>query len=107
MALKGRNKFRFVNGSLPVQDSTHPDYARWHRVNNIVMSWIPHSIYRSLAYTILYAKDAAIVWVDVKSRFSTVNGLHIYELECHIGMLYQNDASAELIITSFENIGIN
>lgn len=37
MALKGGNKFIFVDGSLPMPDSAHDNYARWHHVNHIVM----------------------------------------------------------------------
>ncbi|CAH9057267.1 unnamed protein product [Cuscuta europaea] len=36
MALKGRNKFAFVDGSLPAPSVAHPDHGRWHRVNNMV-----------------------------------------------------------------------
>nr|GMD33955.1 uncharacterized protein LOC109158415 [Ipomoea batatas] len=59
MALKGRNKFCFVDGSLPMPDVAHPDHTRWHRVNNMVMSWILNSIHSSLANTVLYSTDAA------------------------------------------------
>lgn len=66
MALKGRNKFCFVDGSLPMPNVDHPDHARWHRVNNMVMSWILNSIHTSLAHTVLYAPNAATVWTDLK-----------------------------------------
>nr|GMC61295.1 Retrovirus-related Pol polyprotein from transposon RE1 [Ipomoea batatas] len=61
MALRGRNKFCFVDGTLAMPDVSHPDHARWQRVNNIVMSWILNSIHPSLAHTVLYAPDAATV----------------------------------------------
>lgn len=93
MVLKGHNKFSFVDRSLPTPYSTHPDYARWYHVNNIVKSWILHSIHHSLAHTVLYTKDVAIELADLKSQFSTINGPHIYELECLIAMLCKNDDS--------------
>ncbi|XP_019168932.1 PREDICTED: uncharacterized protein LOC109164841 [Ipomoea nil] len=93
MALKGRNKFCFVDGSLPMPDAVHPDHARWHRVNNMVMSWILNSIHSSLANTVLYATDAASAWIDLQERFSTANGPRIYELENRIATFSQRDAS--------------
>ncbi|XP_019171905.1 PREDICTED: uncharacterized protein LOC109167336 [Ipomoea nil] len=93
MALKGRNKFCFVDGSLPMPDSTHPDHARWHRVNNMVMSWLLNSIHPSLAHTVLYAPDAASIWTDLKDRFFTSNGPRIYDIEKRIATCYQKDAS--------------
>nr|GMD68639.1 receptor-like cytosolic serine/threonine-protein kinase RBK2 [Ipomoea batatas] len=54
MALRGRNKFCFVDGTLAMPDVSHPDHTRWKRVNNIVMSWILNSIHPSLAHTVLH-----------------------------------------------------
>ncbi|XP_019161870.1 PREDICTED: uncharacterized protein LOC109158415 [Ipomoea nil] len=93
MALKGRNKFCFVDGSFPMPDVAHPDHARWHRVNNMVMSWILNSIHSSLANTVLYATDAASAWKDLQERFSTANGPRIYEIEKRIATFSQRDAS--------------
>nr|GMD60299.1 UBN2_3 domain-containing protein [Ipomoea batatas] len=54
MALRGRNKFCFVDGTLAMPDVSHPDHTIWQRVNNIVMSWILNSIHPSLAHTVLH-----------------------------------------------------
>ncbi|CAH9072793.1 unnamed protein product [Cuscuta europaea] len=91
MALRGRNKFSFVDGSLPMPSHDDPNHDRWHRVNNLVMSWILHSIHVNLAHTVLYAPDAATVWSDLKARFSTSSGPQIYDLERQISTLNQND----------------
>lgn len=93
MALKGRNKLYFVDGSLPMTDTTHPDHARWNRVNNMVMSWLLNSIHPSLAHIVLYAPDVASVWIDLRYRFFTSNGPQIYAIEKHIATCYRNDAS--------------
>lgn len=92
-ALKGKNKFGFVDGSFPMPESTHADFSRWNHVNNIVMTWILNSIHRSLAHTVLYANSAATVWADLQTRFSTQSGTQIYELEKRIVTLQQQDHS--------------
>lgn len=68
-------------------DSTHLDFARWTRVSNMVMSWLLNSIHHNLAHTVLYADSAATVWADLKSRFSTINGPRIYDLERRIATI--------------------
>nr|GMD79668.1 uncharacterized protein LOC109158736 [Ipomoea batatas] len=68
MALRGRNKFCFVDGTLAMPDVSHPDHTRWQR-------------------------DAAIVWSDLKDHFFTANGPRIFELERRIATLRQNDTS--------------
>nr|GMD66225.1 Retrovirus-related Pol polyprotein from transposon RE1 [Ipomoea batatas] len=68
MALRGRNKFCFVDGTLAMPDVSHPDHTRWQR-------------------------DAAIVWSDLKDPFFTANGPRIFELERRIATLRQNDTS--------------
>lgn len=93
MALRGKNKFCFVDGSLPMPSSTHKDYDRCTRVNNMVLSWILNSIDRSLAHTVLYGTSAASVWADLKSRLSSNTGPRIYELEKNISTLQQQDSS--------------
>nr|GMD35914.1 Retrovirus-related Pol polyprotein from transposon RE1 [Ipomoea batatas] len=63
MALKGRNKFCFVDGTLPTPPAIDPHHARWHRVNNMVIA------------------------------FSTANGPRIYDLERRIATIRQQDYS--------------
>nr|GMD63679.1 Aldehyde dehydrogenase family 16 member like [Ipomoea batatas] len=100
MALKGRNKFCFVDGTLPTPPAIDPHHARWHRVNNMVMSWLLNSIHPSLAHTVLYAPNAATVWADLKERFSTANSPRIYDLERRIATIRQQDYS----IADYHNI---
>nr|GLL42289.1 uncharacterized protein LOC109158736 [Ipomoea trifida] len=68
MALRGRNKFCFVDGTLAMPDVSHLDHTRWQR-------------------------DAATVWSDLKYRFFTANGPRIFELERRIATLRQNETS--------------
>lgn len=40
IALSARNKFVFVNGTLPKPASTDSNYKAWERVNSIVIGWL-------------------------------------------------------------------
>lgn len=36
MALLGKNKFGFVDGSIPEPPQDYPQFRAWHHINNIV-----------------------------------------------------------------------
>ena len=44
MALGGRNKLGFVDGTIPPPDPKDPLHCAWLRNNNIVASWLMNSI---------------------------------------------------------------
>ncbi|KAG7571956.1 Reverse transcriptase RNA-dependent DNA polymerase [Arabidopsis suecica] len=58
MALNGRNKLCFVDGSLPKPDDGHRDAATWSRVNDVVRSWLINSVSKTIGQSVLYVKTA-------------------------------------------------
>lgn len=54
MALIGKNKFKFVDGSISAPDPFHPSYDAWERCNNLVHSWIINYVSHSIAQSIIY-----------------------------------------------------
>lgn len=54
MALIGKNKFKFVDGSILAPDPFHPSYDAWERCNNLVHSWIINYVSPSIAQSIIY-----------------------------------------------------
>ena len=47
-ALGAKNKFEFVDGSIPIPDSFDPSYKAWSRCNMIIHSWILNSVSESI-----------------------------------------------------------
>jgi len=47
-ALSAKNKIEFVDGSIQKCASNHPFHAAWRRCNNMVFSWLVHSISPSI-----------------------------------------------------------
>jgi len=43
-ALSAKNKIEFVFGTHPCLTKDHPTYATWNRCNNMVVSWLVHSV---------------------------------------------------------------
>ncbi|GAU51620.1 hypothetical protein TSUD_132330 [Trifolium subterraneum] len=58
MALKSKNKLRFVNGSLPRPDDEDHDSLAWDRCNTMIMSWISNAVDADISQSVL--------WMDLK-----------------------------------------
>ncbi|XP_019177751.1 PREDICTED: uncharacterized protein LOC109172955 [Ipomoea nil] len=54
VALEIKNKYGFVDGSLPCPGVLDPKYGVWMRCNKIVCSWIMKSLNSTIAENILY-----------------------------------------------------
>ena len=75
--LSAKNKVEFVDGSIQGYASNHPFHAVWKRCNNMVVSWIVHSVSPSIRQSILWMDDARDIWKDLKSRYSQGDLLRI------------------------------
>lgn len=58
ISLIARNKLGFVDGCKK-PESTSSDSAIWERCNNLVMSWLLHSVEPQISSSVLYCKTAA------------------------------------------------
>ncbi|CAL9020392.1 unnamed protein product, partial [Prunus brigantina] len=74
MALSAKNKLGFINGKFEAPSSTkQPDeYESWERCNNMILSWLAHSVAPDLASSVVFASTAHEVWEDFRERFAQV-----------------------------------
>jgi hypothetical protein len=89
-ALGGKNKFDFVDGSIPVPTDFDPSFKAWNRCNMLVHSWIMNSVEDSIAQSIVFLENAVDVWNELKERFSQGDYIRISELQCEIFGLKQD-----------------
>lgn len=68
IALSGKNKLGFVDGSLPRPTQTTAARA-WNRVNNVVMGWIIAVLDDSIAKSILSYKTTREIWNELNERY--------------------------------------
>lgn len=68
IALLGRNKLGFVDGT--VLRSDYEGYLKkiWDRCNAIVISWLTCNVSKELLSGILYSSSAHQVWLELKER---------------------------------------
>ena len=79
--LSAKNKPEFVDGSAPEPAKTDGVYGSWRRCNNMVVSWIVHSVSISIRQSILWMDRAEEIWRDLKSRYSQGDLLRISDLQ--------------------------
>ena len=47
----------------------------------MVMSWILNVVSRNIADSIIYAKTARQMWIELEERFGQVNGAKLYQVQ--------------------------
>ncbi|KAL6328965.1 hypothetical protein AAG906_007255 [Vitis piasezkii] len=68
-ALTGKNKIRFINGSikppLEIGSPTSLCYI-WNQCHNMILSWLTHSVEPDLAKRVVHTKTTYQVWRILK-----------------------------------------
>ncbi|KAJ8617408.1 hypothetical protein MRB53_013594 [Persea americana] len=59
MALTGKNKSRFVDGSITQPDASSPNHGSWSRCNMIVLLWLFNAISKDLRDRTIYSDTSA------------------------------------------------
>ncbi|XP_060960671.1 uncharacterized protein LOC133031234 [Cannabis sativa] len=91
MAFAAKNKTAFLDGSLPKPDPTDLSFCAWTRCNNMVMSWLLHSVSPQIAQSIMFFNLASDMWNDLVDRFNEGNGPRIFQLKAELHSLQQGD----------------
>ncbi|CAJ2656892.1 unnamed protein product [Trifolium pratense] len=101
-ALGGKNKFEFVDGSIPIPTDFDPNFKAWNHCNMLIHSWILNSVDESIASSLVFLENAIDVWNELKERFNQGDYVRISELRCEIFALKQDSRSASEFFTSLK-----
>ncbi|GJW27016.1 ribonuclease H-like domain-containing protein [Tanacetum coccineum] len=93
LALEGKNKSGFINGSCKRSNTDEVLGRQWDRVNAIVLGWILNSISDELFLSQIFSKRAKHVWEELKETYDKVDGSIIFGLHHQIYTLKQNSSS--------------
>ena len=96
-ALSAKNKVEFIMDSNPCPDKDDPTHFAWKRCNNMVVSWLVHSVSTPIRQSIIWMDIALDIWNDLKIRFSQGDLSRISDLQLEFSSLKQGD----LFITEF------
>jgi len=102
LSLSGRNKFFFLDGSIPMPDLSHPLYNAWHRSNTTILSWLVNSLSKDLATSVMYIHIARDLWIDICDRFFEPNVPKFFEIQKEISKLSQGSLLVSSYFTKFK-----
>lgn len=93
-ALGAKNKFDFVDGTIPVPiDDFDPSLKAWTRCNMLIHSWLMNSVSESIGQSIVFLENAIDVWNDLKEQFSQGDLIRVSELQQEIYSLKQGNST--------------
>lgn len=104
MALLGKNKFGFVDGSIPELATGSATHSLWHRNDNVVASWLLNSLSKEMQVSVLHCSSAKAIWSDLKERFEQRNGPPIFQLKRDLVSLQQGSMSVSSYYAKLRSI---
>jgi len=93
VALKTKNKERFVNDTLPFPPLSDPLHDVWRRSNWMVMSWLIRSMVSSIKKSVMWMDTMLEIWNDLKERFSHSNKFRVTDLQDQIQSCKQGSST--------------
>ncbi|XP_010525446.1 PREDICTED: uncharacterized protein LOC104803241 isoform X2 [Tarenaya hassleriana] len=93
MALEGRNKLGFVDGTIVKPADSDPNAVLWSRNNTMVSSWILHSVSADIASRLLYVKTAKGMWDKILKCFEQTSAPRRFSIKRRMNALRQGSLS--------------
>lgn len=104
IALLGRNKLGFIDGSVLRSDFDGPLKKIWDCCNAIAITWLTCNVSKDLLSGILYSSSANQVWLDLKERFDKINGSRLFQLHRNIFTLTQGTLTVSAYFTKLKSL---
>jgi len=94
IALGGRSKLGFINGSIPSPDVDVLEYEAWISKDQLVMFWILNSMEQSLADIFSYLESSYDLWNAICDMYGNQNNIaQIFQIHHEIANLHQDNKS--------------
>lgn len=105
LALNGRNKLDFVDGTIPKPDASDASKLRlWKRNANIVASWMLNSLMMEISPSVIYSTSASKIWKDLEKRFNVKTRPRIFQLRKALLNCVQGIDLISVYFTRFKGI---
>ena len=78
LALGGRGKLGFVNGSVEVPDNSSPTYGAWLCKDQLVMSLLLNTMEKHVAEIFSYSNSSQDLWKALKDMYGNQNKLESF-----------------------------
>lgn len=93
VSLLTKNRLGFVKGTTKKPDQDSPFLPQWERCNNMVISWLLHSVSNEIAKSIIYCEYASEIWDELEERFGQTNGAKIFQVQRDLCQISQGSLS--------------
>ncbi|GJZ76995.1 ribonuclease H-like domain-containing protein, partial [Tanacetum coccineum] len=93
LALEGKNKNGFIDGSCRRSNIDEVLGKQYDRVNAVVLGWILDSISKELFLGQIFLKRASHVWDELNETYDKVDGSMTFNMHHKINSLSQNGSS--------------
>ncbi|XP_057760339.1 uncharacterized protein LOC130980703 [Arachis stenosperma] len=104
LALKSKNKLRFIDGSLDKPEKHDPLFEAWDRCNTYVVGWINRSLEPDIAKSVSWNTIALDLWEDLKHRYYQGDRFRIAELQEELYATKQGEMSVTVYFTKLKTI---
>ena len=102
IALSTKGKLCFIDGSLtkPVAN----DLKKWIKCNDMVMAWILNILTKDIGDSIIYAKSARDMWIQLEERYGQVSGAKFYQVQKEICNVSQGSNDIATYFTKIKTL---
>ena len=81
IALSGKNKLKFFDGTIKRSTSSTIHAKAWDRVNNVVMGWLLSVIDEKIANTLQWLKTAKDIWDELEERYGQTSCAQLFSIQ--------------------------
>ncbi|KAM1022842.1 hypothetical protein COP2_044953 [Malus domestica] len=91
LALEGRSKLGFINGSIESPNVSSTTYESWLSKDQLVMSWLLNSMERKIAEIFSYSESSFQLWKSVQEMYGNQNNAaRVFQLKKDIASIQQD-----------------
>lgn len=93
IALRAKDKLLFINGKITTLEADFPDFAKWRKVDSMVVSWILNTMSKEIVEAFLYTPSVNDFWEELQHRLGDCNGPFLFQIKKNICALIQGNMS--------------
>ena len=102
MALTAKNKFGFIDGTIPHAAQVDLLFNAWNHCNIMVTLWIINSVSKDIANSLMYITTAVGIWTNLRNHFRHSNAPRVFQLKKHLITLQQGALDINTYYTRFK-----
>ncbi|XP_019416458.1 PREDICTED: uncharacterized protein LOC109327761 [Lupinus angustifolius] len=103
-ALRSKNKFKFVDGTISEPKQQDAYYDAWDRCNTMILSWIARCLTPQIGQSTVYIDSAYEPWQDLKERFSKGDHFRMSDALQELHSIRQGDRNISAYFTDLKTL---